>query len=74
VLAQLFESGLGKICRTLARQVMKLGFTQADQDRIADLAERNQNDALAPAVDDELAEFTRAGILMAILNLRQGLL
>jgi hypothetical protein len=53
---------------TAARQILKLGFSQADQDRMSNLAERNQQGALSPAEKAELMEYVDAGHVLSILH------
>lgn len=54
--------------RSLARQILKTGFSQADQDRMLDLAERNRDGTLSPAEKAELMEYVSAGHGLAILH------
>jgi hypothetical protein len=68
ILARVFENRRGKMSETFAREVLELGFGQADQDRIADLMERNQAGGLPPAEKTELDEFARVGTFLSILQ------
>ena len=52
---------------TLAKHVLTLGFSQADQDRKADVAERNQDGTLAGEESAELMEYVSAGHVLARL-------
>ena len=53
---------------TLARHVLKLGFSKEDRTRINDLADRNQQGALSPNEQAELRGFANAGCLLGILH------
>ena len=68
ILARVFANGWEEMSPTFARKVLKLGFNQADQERMADLAERNQNNALTPDELAELMEFVDAGHVLSILH------
>jgi hypothetical protein len=52
----------------LASYVLTLGFTEEDQARMKDLAERNQDGALSPEEEEELRNYVRAGHLLALLH------
>ena len=43
VLRRLLDNWKGKMSPALAKHVLTLGFSEADQERMADLAERNQD-------------------------------
>jgi hypothetical protein len=68
ILGRIFENGRGGMSPTVARQILKFGFNQADQDRMADLAERNQLGTLSPAEKAELMEYVDAGHVLSILH------
>jgi hypothetical protein len=53
---------------TVARKVLTIGFGRADQDRMADLADRNQDGALTPEEKAELLEYVSAGHYLARLH------
>jgi hypothetical protein len=53
---------------TAAREVLKLGFDQADQDRVQDLMARNNEGRLSAAEFAELKEFATAANIIAILR------
>ena len=57
------------ICRAeLARYILTLGFDAEDQARMSELAERNQEGALASEEQVELQNFVKAGHLLALLH------
>lgn len=70
VLARLFENGRGSMSPTLARYVLTLGFSEDDQKRMGELAERNQSGRLSEAEGAELMEFIRAGHVLALFHSR----
>jgi hypothetical protein len=53
---------------TAAREVMRFGFEQADQDRIRDLMARNNEGKLSAAELAELKQFAMAANIVAILQ------
>ncbi|MFM9961896.1 MAG: hypothetical protein ACKV2Q_11810 [Planctomycetaceae bacterium] len=53
---------------TLARHVLKLGFSADDQNRMHELAAKNQAGELSAEEVDELDNFARVGDLLAILQ------
>jgi hypothetical protein len=54
--------------RALAKHVLTLGFSEADQERMGELAERNQDGLLAPEEHVELMEYVTAGHILARLH------
>lgn len=60
--------GSRAMTRTLARHVLTLGFTAADQLRMADLATRNQEGSALPEEQAELQAYVEAGHLLALLQ------
>ena len=65
---RLIQSEKGDLDERLARYVLTLGFAKADQDRMSDLAARNQNGALSSHERDELQSYVRSGHLLALLQ------
>lgn len=53
---------------TIAKKVLTLGYGQTDQDRMANLADRNQDGALTPEEKAELMEYVSAGHYLARLH------
>jgi len=68
IIRRLLNGKRGSMAPSLARHVLTLGFSDADQARMADLAERNQEGALSAAELKELAAFVKAGHLLALLH------
>jgi hypothetical protein len=58
----------GDLSRELARYSLTLGFDDPDRARMRDLAERNQEGALALDEPQELQNFVKAGHMLAILH------
>jgi hypothetical protein len=52
----------------LAKHVLTLGFSEVDQERMADLAERNQDGLLSREELDELMEYVTAGHILSRLH------
>jgi hypothetical protein len=53
---------------TIARYLLKLGFSEDDKARMHDLAVRNQDDALSSGEREELLAYAKAGTLLSILK------
>jgi hypothetical protein len=53
---------------TAAREFLKFGFSTTDQERIADLTERNQSGTLSPAEQAELFEFVDTSHILSALH------
>jgi hypothetical protein len=70
IFARLLNSGRAKMSLALARYILKLGFDDEDQVRMADLAERNQAGMLSGDEREELMNFVKAGHLLALLQSR----
>jgi hypothetical protein len=68
ILARAIANGRGTMSPAVARQVLKFGFSQADQDRMTDLMGRNNEGRLSPDEKAELFEFARVGNFLAILQ------
>ena len=68
ILGRIVRNGRGGMSPTAARQILKIGFSQADQDRMSNLAERNQQGALSPAEKSELMEYVDASHVLSILH------
>jgi hypothetical protein len=56
------------LSRQLARFILTLGFDSVDQDRMRDLAARNQDGALSGEEQEELLNYVKAGHLLAVLH------
>jgi hypothetical protein len=65
IFARLWESAASP---ELAKQILKLGFSERDQSRVHELAAKNQRDSLSAAESQELDNFIKVGDLLAILQ------
>ncbi|HBI46304.1 MAG TPA: hypothetical protein DDY78_26145 [Planctomycetales bacterium] len=68
IFARLIKVESGGLSRELARHVLTLGFEEADQARMSDLATRNQEGELSPEEQEELQSYVKAGHLLALLH------
>ena len=68
IFARLIKADAGNLSRELARYILTLGFDEEDQARMNELAERNQEGALAAKEQVELQNFVKAGHLLALLH------
>src|ERR1700682_6273184 len=68
IFVRLWETEEGKLPRTLARVILKLGFPKYDKARMHELALKNQEGRIAPAELEELDNYIRAGDLLALLQ------
>jgi len=68
IFARLWETDNGKLPLTLARHVLKLGFSQEDRARMHELAVKNQEGRIARAELEELDNYVKAGDLLALLQ------
>jgi hypothetical protein len=70
IFARILDNAPKQMSKALARHVLTLGFSDADQARMLDLAERNQDDLLSPAEHRELFRLVRATHFLALLHVR----
>jgi hypothetical protein len=68
ILARAIASGRGAMSPAVAWKILKFGSSQADQDRLTDLMDRNNEGRLSPDEKAELLEFARVGNFLAILQ------
>jgi hypothetical protein len=68
IFGRLIQASRGNLPPQLARYVLTLGFPKADQERMQDLAARNQEGELSGQEQEELANFVKAGHLLALLH------
>jgi hypothetical protein len=68
IFARLIEADDGNLARPLARYVLTIGFKEADQTRMHDLATRNQEGRLSRAEKEELDNYVKAGHMLALLH------
>lgn len=68
IFARLWEMRDGQLPRSLARQILKLQFSEQDKARMHELATRNQQERLSPAELQELDNYIVVGDLLALLQ------
>ncbi len=68
IFSRLWETEGGKLPRTLARQLLKLGFSEADKERMHELAVKNQGGQISAKELEELDHFVRAGDFLVLLQ------
>jgi hypothetical protein len=65
---RLIQADDGNLDQRLARYVLTLGFPASDQQRMTDLASRNQEGLLSSGEREELQSYVRLGHLLALLH------
>jgi hypothetical protein len=68
IFGRLIQAKKGNLSRQLARFILSLGFDEADQARMEDLALRNQEGTLSEGEKEELFGYVKAGHLLALLH------
>jgi hypothetical protein len=68
IFGRLIRADDGDLAHELARYLLTLGFSDEDQARMHELAERNQEGALAADEREELQSYVKAGHLLALLH------
>lgn len=68
VFSRLLTNGKREMGPQLARYILGVGFSDADQTRMQELAEKNQAGRISPEERDELFCYVKAGHLLAILH------
>ena len=68
IFARLIKADQSDLSRELARYILKLGFEEKDQNRMRQLAERNQDGHLTSQEREELENYVKAGHLLALLH------
>lgn len=68
VFARIIAADRGDLAPRLAQYILSLGFSPTDQDRMKELAEKNQDDLLTKGEQAELQGFVKAGHLLALLQ------
>ena len=68
IFGRLIEAEKGNLDSRLARYVLKLGFSEKDQQRMNQLSARNQRGALSAEESVELESYVRSGHLLAVLH------
>jgi hypothetical protein len=60
----------GQMTRETARHILQLGFSEAEQRRMKELAARNRAGTLTPEEEASLDNFCRVGSMLSILQSR----
>jgi hypothetical protein len=68
IFGRLLSEPKGNMSPELARYVLTLGFTDADQSRMRDLATRNQQGALSGEEHEELMSYVKVVYLLALVQ------
>lgn len=68
IFGRIIRADDGDLSRDLARYILTLGFPVRDQERMSELATRNQECALPAAEQEELQNYVKAGHLLALLH------
>jgi len=68
IFARLLNNHKGGMAPRLARYVLTLGFSAAEQARMEELAVRNQDGCLSSDDREELMNYVKAGHLLALLH------
>jgi hypothetical protein len=68
IFARLIKADKGDLPRPLARYLLTLGFEEEDQDRMSQLAERNQAGGLSSGEQAELQNYVKASHMLALLR------
>ena len=68
ILGRIVANDRSRMSPAAAKQLLTLDFSQADRDRMADLAERNQDGALSTNEKAELMEYVNSGHMLSILH------
>jgi hypothetical protein len=68
ILARVLGNGQDRLSAQWARQLLALRFSERDEARMNELAERNNRGTLSAAEKDELLGYAKAGCLLGILH------
>ena len=68
IFARILKANDGDLPPKLARYILTLGFDEEDQERMRELALRNQDGRLSVDEKEELQNFVKAGHLLALLH------
>jgi hypothetical protein len=68
IFARVWEGESGQLSTSVAKHVLKLGFSEGDKDRMRELAKRNREAKLTDAELEELDNFIKVGDLLALLQ------
>ena len=73
ILARVLGNQNDRLPVTIARNFLKLAFSDADKLRMHELAVRNQDDELNSAEKEEMFAYAKAGTILSILKSRARL-
>ena len=68
ILARVLANGRDSLPEEWARQLLALGFSERDEARMNELAERNRQGIVSDAEKEELLGYAKAGCLLGILK------
>ena len=68
IFGRLIKADQTDLSRELARYILTLGFDEQDQNKMSELAQRNQDGSLSSDEKTELDNFVKAGHLLALLH------
>ena len=68
IFGRLIKADKTDLSRELARYILTLGFDEEDQNRMSELAQKNQEGSLSSDEKAELENFVKAGHLLALLH------
>jgi hypothetical protein len=68
IFGRLIKADKSDLSRELARYILSLGFGDGDQNRMSELAERNQDGRLSSEEKEELENYVKVGHLLALLH------
>jgi hypothetical protein len=68
IFARLFEGHNGNLSQLVARKMLDITFSERDQERMEELAQRNQQGRLTAQEREELTNYVKVGDLLAILH------
>jgi hypothetical protein len=68
IFARLFEGHNGNLSQLVAQKILDISFSKSDQERMEELAQRNQQGRLTAQDRDELSNYVKVGDLLAILH------
>ena len=68
ILARVLGNGRDSLSPEWARQLLSLGFSEGDNARMNELAERNRQGILSETEKEELLGYAKAGCLLGILH------
>ncbi len=73
ILGRVIQAERDNLPRSVARALLKLGFTREDRDRMQQLAVKNQDGTLTEVEERELDSYRRVGRLLDLLAARARL-